>query len=217
MFVSARSFFIIGSMSQLVECMVVLVSVTQSLRNVATTPRFASSTCETGTETILTRPITTTERLELRPMNPHHLALHRQLDTDPEVMRYPLGRSRTPEETDEFWAPRCADTIADAAGIGWWVGFVGDCFVGWWDLGRSDSDPAVSVKPGEAEIGWRVLRSHWGAGAGAGRRHRSAAARFRNCPAETGLGRDDGGECPVETSHGEDRNAAHRNRDPTVG
>lgn len=97
-------------------------------------------------------------------MKPHHLALHRQLDTDPEVMRYLLGRGRTPEEADEFWAPRCADTIADAAGIGWWVGFVGDRFVGWWDLGRSDSDPADGVNPGEAEIGWRVLRSHWGQG-----------------------------------------------------
>lgn len=112
----------------------------------------------------MTRPVVTTERLVLRPMKPQHLSLHRQLDTDPEVMRYLLGRARTPEETDAFWEPRCTETIADAAGLGWWVGFAGDRCVGWWDLGRSDSDPEAAIKPGEAEIGWRVLRSNWGKG-----------------------------------------------------
>ncbi|WIY82217.1 GNAT family N-acetyltransferase [Propionimicrobium sp. PCR01-08-3] len=112
----------------------------------------------------MTRPVITTQRLELRPMTPEHLPLHRELDTDPAVMRYLLGRSRTAAESDEFWAPRCAEKIADAAGLGWWVGFVDDSFVGWWDLGRSDSEPGDGVKLGEAEIGWRVLRSQWGKG-----------------------------------------------------
>lgn len=112
----------------------------------------------------MTRPVITTERLVLRPMKLQHLPLHRQLDTDPEVMRYLLGRGRTVEETDEFWQPRCADTIADSAGMGWWMGFVGDRFVGWWELVCSDADHVDGMGSGEAEIGWRVERSQWGQG-----------------------------------------------------
>ncbi|MCQ9367286.1 GNAT family N-acetyltransferase [Brevibacterium sp. 91QC2O2] len=118
----------------------------------------------------MTRPVITTQRLELRPMTPAHLPLHRQLDTDPKVMRFLLGRARSLAETDEFWTPRCADTSADAVGLGWWVGYAGDRFVGWWDLGRSDSEPGTMLEPeavlqpDEAEIGWRVLRSQWGQG-----------------------------------------------------
>jgi RimJ/RimL family protein N-acetyltransferase len=43
----------------------------------------------------MTRPVITTQRLELRPMTPAHLPLHRQLDTDPKVMRFLLGRARS--------------------------------------------------------------------------------------------------------------------------
>lgn len=105
-----------------------------------------------------------TERIELRPMTPAHLPLLHRLDSDPEVMRYLLGRARTPEEIDAFWAPRCADTVADAVGLGWWVGFRDGEFLGWWDLGRSDSAPGSPPAPDEAEIGWRVARAHWGQG-----------------------------------------------------
>lgn len=97
-------------------------------------------------------------------MTPEHLPLLHRLDSDPEVMRYLLGRARTPEEIDEFWAPRCADTVADAVGLGWWVGFRRGEFLGWWDLGRSDSAPDSRPAPDEAEIGWRVARVHWGQG-----------------------------------------------------
>lgn len=109
----------------------------------------------------MSRPTLHTDRIELRPMTPAHLPLLHQLDTDPEVMRYLLGRARTPEEIDAFWGPRCADTIADAVGLGWWVGFAEGEFLGWWDLGRSDSDPDAPVTAREAEIGWRVARRHW--------------------------------------------------------
>lgn len=111
---------------------------------------------------LMTRPVLHTERLELLPMTPDHLPLLHQLDSDPEVMRYLLGRARTPQEIDAFWSPRCADTAPDSVGLGWWVGFDDDQFVGWWDLGRSD--PADLMPREEAEIGWRVLRSQWGRG-----------------------------------------------------
>lgn len=110
------------------------------------------------------RPVLHAERLELRPMGTEHLPLHHQLDADPKVMHHLLGRSRTFEEIDEFWIPRCADTIAGAVGLGWWVGFIGDQCVGWWALGCGDSSAQDDLGSGETEIGWRVLRSHWGQG-----------------------------------------------------
>ena len=94
-------------------------------------------------------------------MTTGHLPLLHRLDSDPEVMRYLLGRARTPEEIDAVWGPRCADTAADAAGLGWWVGFSDGDFLGWWDLGRSDSSPSSPPRPDEAEIGWRLVRHHW--------------------------------------------------------
>lgn len=94
-------------------------------------------------------------------MRTEHLPLLHLLDSDQEVMRYLTGRARSPEEIDEFWAPRCADTVADELALGWWVGFVGDGFVGWWDLGRSDSDPGDPVRTRSPEIGWRIRRDRW--------------------------------------------------------
>jgi RimJ/RimL family protein N-acetyltransferase len=87
--------------------------------------------------------------------------LLRGLDSDPEVMRHLLGRARTRQEIEEFWGPRCADTAGDDLGLGWWVGFSDGDFLGWWDLGRSDSEPASRPRPHEAEIGWRLMRRHW--------------------------------------------------------
>lgn len=107
------------------------------------------------------RPVLTTSRITLRPMTMEHLPLLHRLDSDPEVMRHLLGRARTPEEIEAFWGPRCADTSGDALGLGWWVGFADDGFVGWWDLGRSDSEPGTPVRPDAAEIGWRLERRHW--------------------------------------------------------
>lgn len=94
-------------------------------------------------------------------MRAEHLPLLHLLDADPEVMRYLTGRARTPEEIDAFWGPGCADTSADALGLGWWVGFESDTFVGWWDLGRSDSDVGAPVQGSAPEIGWRVRRDRW--------------------------------------------------------
>lgn len=105
------------------------------------------------------RPVLHTERIELRPMTMQHLPLLHQLDSDPQVMRYLLGRARTPAEIDVFWGPRCADTVADDVGLGWWVGFRDDDFLGWWDLDRGETPP--SSHPYEAEIGWRLMRRHW--------------------------------------------------------
>ncbi len=96
-------------------------------------------------------------------MRPEHLTLLHRLDSDPEVMRYLLGRARTTQEIDEFWGPRCADVEADRVGLGWWVGFsrADGEFLGWWDLGRSDHEPDDPAAVDSAEIGWRLVRSRW--------------------------------------------------------
>ena len=107
------------------------------------------------------RPVVTTDRITLRPMTIEHLPLLHRLDSDPEAMRHLLGRARTPQEIDDFWGPRCADTSGDTLGLGWWVGFGTDDFLGWWDLGRSDSEPGSALHPDAAEIGWRLERRHW--------------------------------------------------------
>ncbi|MCW2758211.1 MAG: hypothetical protein JWO46_1957 [Nocardioidaceae bacterium] len=86
-------------------------------------------------------------------MTPEHLPLLVELDSDAEVLRYILGRARTPEEVHAFWGPKCADLSADALGLGWWVGFAGSEFVGWWDLSPSSVD--------RAEAGWRLGRRWW--------------------------------------------------------
>ena len=106
------------------------------------------------------RPHLRTARIDLVPMTPEHLPELVRLDADPEVMRHLLGRARTEAEVHDFWGPVCADTEADAVGLGWWVGWsraTGD-FLGWWDL--SPRRP-VDLRPAEAEAGWRLVRRHW--------------------------------------------------------
>lgn len=109
----------------------------------------------------MTRPVLITDRIELRPMTISHLPLLHRLDSDPDVMRHLLGRARTSAEIDEFWGPRCLDNVADATGLGWWVGFHDGDFLGWWDLGRSYSSPDSAACLDNAEIGWRLERRHW--------------------------------------------------------
>jgi RimJ/RimL family protein N-acetyltransferase len=100
-----------------------------------------------------------TARIRLEPMTTEHLPLLVELDADAEVLRYILGRARSAQEAQDYWAPICADREADAVGLGWWVGWVAsdDAFLGWWDL--SPIRP-VSPAPVGAEAGWRLARRH---------------------------------------------------------
>ena len=66
---------------------------------------------------------------------------------------------RSPREAHEYWAPICADTDADAVGLGWWVGWSHSDggFLGWWDL---SPDRPVPKEPLHAEAGWRLARRY---------------------------------------------------------
>jgi RimJ/RimL family protein N-acetyltransferase len=103
-----------------------------------------------------------TERLTLVPLADEHLEWEVELDSDPEVMRYLSGRASTREEVEAGHARRMA-AAQKVDGLGFWVGLVDDGFVGWWILqpahGADQPDD-----PGVADLGYRLLRRHWGKG-----------------------------------------------------
>ena len=110
-----------------------------------------------------------TERVTLVPLADEHLPLEVELDSDPEVMRYITGRACSPEEVEQAHRRRlaAADEVPE---LGFWVGFVGDEFVGWWIL-RPPNGPDQPKVAGEADLGYRLLRRHWRRGyAGEGAR-----------------------------------------------
>lgn len=112
----------------------------------------------------MTRPELRTARLLLTPMGPEHLALLVELDADPAVMRFILGRARTAVEARSFWEPKCHDAAADDRGLGWWIGFVDDAFIGWWVLAPGGIGATAGGGSAAAEVGWRLKRDQWGRG-----------------------------------------------------
>jgi RimJ/RimL family protein N-acetyltransferase len=100
-----------------------------------------------------------TDRIKLVPLSGEHLELEVELDSDPEVMRYLTGRGRTRAQVTAAHKLRLA-TAEPVPGLGFWVGFVDEQFVGWWLLeppGWADNRPVE----GEAELGYRLLRRYW--------------------------------------------------------
>ncbi len=95
-----------------------------------------------------------TDRIRLIPLAEEHLELEVELDSDPEVMRYLTGAGRTREQVMAAHRLRLA-TAEPVDGLGFWVGLVDAQFVGWWLL-----EPPPGA-PGQAELGYRLLRRHW--------------------------------------------------------
>jgi RimJ/RimL family protein N-acetyltransferase len=103
-----------------------------------------------------------TTRLDLVPLGHEHLEHEVELDSDPEVLRYLSGRARTPSEVEQLHRKRLA-RADEVDGLGMWAGFLRagtEPFVGLWMLQppRGPSQPRV---PGEADLGYRLLRRHW--------------------------------------------------------
>lgn len=99
-----------------------------------------------------------TDRIRLVPLSEAHFELEVELDSDPEVMRYLTGDGRTREQVRKGHQLRLA-TAEAVDGLGFWVGFVDDQFVGWWLL-----EPAgwpEDLVDGQAELGYRLLRRFW--------------------------------------------------------
>ncbi|WP_167493568.1 GNAT family N-acetyltransferase [Amycolatopsis circi] len=103
----------------------------------------------------MSQPILRTERLRLAPLSAGHLEHLVELSADPEVMRYLAGVLTREQAADEL-----RRTLAYAGGgIGCWAGFVDAAFAGFWSLRPGDA-------PGEAELGYRMLRGFWRKGLG---------------------------------------------------
>ena len=103
-------------------------------------------------------PHLVTDRLRLEPVTAAHLPLFVELNADPEVMEFLMGRAATPEETAAEWAMRL-DTHTDAGrGLGYWAGYEDGAFVGWWSASSYAADPALSG------LGYRLHRAAWGRG-----------------------------------------------------
>lgn len=103
-----------------------------------------------------------TDRITLVPLSDDHLEFEVELDADPEVIRYLWPAGRTREQVLAAHEVRLA-TAEPVPGLGVWVGVVDGQFIGWWRL-----EPLVSADQqpvaGEAELGYRLLRRHWGQG-----------------------------------------------------
>ena len=101
-----------------------------------------------------------TPRIQLVPLSDDHLRYEVELDADPEVMRYlGNGRARSRREVEIIHRRRLA-AASRIPGLGFWVGFVADAFVGWWILEppqRADQGPVE----GQAELGYRLVRRSW--------------------------------------------------------
>jgi RimJ/RimL family protein N-acetyltransferase len=100
-----------------------------------------------------------TERLELVPLVDEHLPHEIELDSDPEVLRYLSTHAFTPEEVEGSHRTRLARAL-EVDGLGVWMGFTSDAFVGMWML-QPPHGPSQPKVPGEADLGYRLLRRHW--------------------------------------------------------
>ncbi|GAB3890640.1 GNAT family N-acetyltransferase [Kibdelosporangium lantanae] len=107
----------------------------------------------------MAQPTLYTPRLKLVPLADEHLELEVELDSDPEVMRYITGRASARDEVEEAHKRRLT-TAREAPGMGLWIGFAGDEFVGWWVL-RPPNGPDQPKVDGHAELGYRLLRRQW--------------------------------------------------------
>ena len=107
----------------------------------------------------MAQPTLYTKRLQLVPLTDAHLELEVALDSDPEVMRYLSGRAQSRAEVERAHLRRVA-AAREVPGLGFWVGFAGDDFVGWWIL-QPPHGPDQPKVAGEADLGYRLLRRHW--------------------------------------------------------
>jgi RimJ/RimL family protein N-acetyltransferase len=103
-----------------------------------------------------------TDRLVLVPLSDDHLEHQVELDSDAEVLRYLTGRPRTREEVERGHRFRVAQG-QKVDGLGQWAGFLStqpDRFVGLWML-QPPHGPSQPKVDGEADLGYRLMRSFW--------------------------------------------------------
>lgn len=103
------------------------------------------------------QPILHTRRLTLVPLADEHLDREIELDSDPDVLRYLYARPRTRQEVVESHTRRLA--AATEEGLGYWAAFLAG------DVSRALSGGFVGLMMlPEGELGYRLMRLHWGQG-----------------------------------------------------
>jgi RimJ/RimL family protein N-acetyltransferase len=100
-----------------------------------------------------------TGRITLVPLSDEHLEHEVELDSDPEVLRYLSPRARTSKEVEAKHGERLARALL-VDGLGLWAGFDAGDFIGLWML-QPPHGPSQAEVPGEADLGYRLLRRHW--------------------------------------------------------
>ncbi|MGW9192391.1 GNAT family N-acetyltransferase [Micromonospora chersina] len=120
------------------------------------------------------QPLLRTDRLLLVPLADRHLDLEVALDSDPEVLRYLVGRARSRDEVIASHAERMA-LAAKIDGLGYWMAFgtEGGAPGSTPPAGEDDGEfvgllmlppahgPDQPDDPTVAELGYRLLRRHW--------------------------------------------------------
>ncbi|MFI6331747.1 GNAT family N-acetyltransferase [Micromonospora chersina] len=123
------------------------------------------------------QPLLRTDRLLLVPLADRHLDLEVQLDSDPEVLRYLVGRARSRDEVIASHAQRMA-LATKIDGLGYWMAFgtEGGARGSTPPAGEDDGEfvgllmlppahgPDQPDDPTVAELGYRLLCRHWGKG-----------------------------------------------------
>jgi RimJ/RimL family protein N-acetyltransferase len=105
------------------------------------------------------RPVLGTTRLELIPLDDDHLDFEVELHSDPDVLRYLDGRALTRAEVEQAHQRRLR-AGQKIPGLGFWVGFSAARFVGFWML-QPPHGPDQREIPGEADLGYRLMRRFW--------------------------------------------------------
>lgn len=105
-------------------------------------------------------PTLRTSRLRLEPLADEHLDLEVELDSDPEVMRFLSRRGPRPRADIEQAHQRRLVRAREVPGLGVWMGFADDGFVGLWML-QPPHGPDQPKVAGEADLGYRLLSRRW--------------------------------------------------------
>jgi [ribosomal protein S5]-alanine N-acetyltransferase len=105
-------------------------------------------------------PTLAAPRLRLAPVRDEDLDLLRTLNSDEAVMLNLTGRAATQQETDAEWAQRLRERSDPGRGLGYWIGWHADAFVGWWGLGAC----ACAWDATTANLGYRLMPRYWGLG-----------------------------------------------------
>ncbi|MEE6260201.1 GNAT family N-acetyltransferase [Plantactinospora sonchi] len=120
------------------------------------------------------QPILRTDRLLLVPLADRHLELEIQLDSDPEVLRYIIGRARSRDEVVESHSQRLS-LARKVDGLGFWMAFGSDGGApGSTPPAREDDGEFIGLlmlppahgpdqpdDPTVTDLGYRLLRRYW--------------------------------------------------------